>query len=75
MITKTKYLLLYLLVILSLTGRSQSKEKAQKAFLKELNTILQNSKEYDWIHFMQEVETVKIEKTFAINNDILSVSN
>lgn len=67
-------LLLFLLLFSSSLSLAQSKEKAQTAFLKELNTILQNSKEYDWIHFMQEVETVKIEKPFAINNDILSVS-
>lgn len=67
-------LLLFLLLFSSSLSLAQSKEKAQTAFLKELNTILQNSKEYDWNYFMQEVETVKIEKTFAINNDILSVS-
>ena len=67
-------LLLFLLLFSSSFSSAQSKEKTQTAFLKELNTILQNSKEYDWNYFMQEAETVKIEKPFAINNDILSVS-
>jgi hypothetical protein len=67
-------LLFFALLFCSTFSLAQSKEKTQTAFLNELNTILQISKEYDWNHFMQEVETVKIEKPFAINNDVLSLS-
>jgi hypothetical protein len=50
-----------ILTFLSFTTFAQSKEKIQTAFLTALNTILQNSKEYAWNDFMQEVETVKVE--------------
>lgn len=70
---KLKIFFTSILTFLSLTGFAQSKEKAQTAFLKELNTILQNSKDYAWNDFMQEVSSVKIEKPFAIIDDVLIV--
>lgn len=60
--------------MISISAFSQSKQKAEANFLKELNQILKNTKEYPWANFISQVDTVKIEKPFSISNDVLSLS-
>lgn len=70
-----KYSLLLIAVLFCSTSSvAQQKEKAEEAFLKQLNTILQNSKDYNWNDFMQEVTSVQVTKPFTINNGFLSMT-
>jgi len=68
---KKQSLLFFALLFCSGFVVAQSEEKAEEAFLKQLNATLINSKEYEWNHFMQEVEGVQFEKPFIIENGIL----
>ena len=71
---KKHTLFFFALLFCSAFAAAQSKEKAQNAFLQQLNTILLNSKEYTWNDFMQEGASVQVVKPFTISNDVLSMT-
>ncbi len=59
---KKHTLLFFALLFCSGFVVAKSEEKLEEVFLKQLNATLINSKEYNWNHFMQEVEGVQFEK-------------
>lgn len=66
-----KNLLVIFLLLLPCIVFSQTKEKAEKAFVKELNSILKNSEQQHWSYEGK----MSIDSAFAINKKgILSVS-
>ena len=69
---KTLLLFLFISLCLPFYVHAQTKQKAEKEFLKQLNTILKNSKEHD--HWLQ-TGTMTIDSAFAINKaGILSLT-
>lgn len=67
---KTVALLLLAFTLIQPFASAQSKQKAETAFLKELNSILKNSKAQHWKYN----GVMSVDSAFAINTGILSVS-
>ncbi len=62
---------LFFCLLLSLAASAQTKQKAEKEFIDQLNNILINSKEDDW----QTGGKMSVDSVFAINKaGILSLS-
>ncbi|MGF2414621.1 hypothetical protein [Ferruginibacter sp.] len=69
---KTLITLLYFSLLLPVATAAQSKQKAEKDFVNQLNSILKNSSEHD--HWLQ-TGTMTIDSAFAINKaGILSLT-
>src|SRR6478752_3658048 len=69
---KTVLAFFCLCFILQSPTQAQSKQKAEKEFLKQLNSILKNSKQQHWAY---EGNVMSIDSAFAINKEgILSVT-
>jgi hypothetical protein len=70
--TMLKRFFLFLLLCSSFVCHAQTKKKSEQEFLKQLNSILKNSKQQHWAY---EGNAMSIDSAFAINKEgILSVT-